>query len=352
MKVAIAMVQVPFIRGGAEILAEMLCNELKIRGHEADIITVPFKWYPTQRIIDSMIMGRLIDLSEVNGEKIDIVIAMKFPAYYVKHDCKVLWLMHQHRQAYDLWGTPYGDIHNSKDGLLTKNAIKKYDTKYILEAKKIFTISQNTSKRLLKNNGIDSVPLYHPPQNYNEIFCEGYGDFIFYPSRIDEIKRQRLLVEAARYVETDVTFILAGSGSKKEIEYINRYIEKYELSDKVTMAGYISEEEKIKFYALCLGVYFGAYDEDYGYITLESFFAKKPIIVHDDAGGPLEFVEQDVSGFIVSDDAKKIAEKIDIWYLNKKLTQQMGEAGYKSLLEKQLNWDYIIEQLLHAVKEN
>ena len=34
----------------------------------------------------------------------------------------------------------------------------------------------------------------------------------------------------------------------------------------------------------------GVYDEDYGYITLEAFFAGKPVITHTDSGGPLEFV--------------------------------------------------------------
>ena len=46
MRIAIAMVQVPFIRGGAEIHAEMLRDELKKRGHQVDIVTIPFKWYP------------------------------------------------------------------------------------------------------------------------------------------------------------------------------------------------------------------------------------------------------------------------------------------------------------------
>ena len=36
MKIAIAMVQVPFISGGAEIHANMLKEELIKRGHQAD----------------------------------------------------------------------------------------------------------------------------------------------------------------------------------------------------------------------------------------------------------------------------------------------------------------------------
>ena len=36
--------------GGAEIFSDTLVDELRARGHEAEIVSVPFKWYPgTQR---------------------------------------------------------------------------------------------------------------------------------------------------------------------------------------------------------------------------------------------------------------------------------------------------------------
>lgn len=346
MKIAIATVQVPFITGGAEILVNMLKQELIKRGHRAEVVTIPFKWYPSDSLEKSMMMGRMIDLSEINGEKIDRVIAMKFPAFYLKHDHKVIWLMHQHRQAYDLWETPYGDLHNFDNGEKLRKLIHECDKKYLEESDHIYTIAQNTSNRLLKYCGIQSDVLYHPPLNYEKLHCEEYGDYIFYASRIDQIKRQRLLVEAMQYVKTDVKAVIAGGGSEEEIAYLKELIKKHSLSNKVKLAGFISEEEKINYYANCLGVYFGAYDEDYGYITLESFFAKKPIIVHKDSGGPLEFVTDEINGFVIDDDPRMIAEKMDQWYLDKKLAQEQGENGYQSLLDKNINWDYVIDALL------
>lgn len=346
MKIAIAMVQVPFITGGAEIHAQMLKDELKKRGHEADIVTIPFKWYPEQAILDCMMMGRMMDLTEVNGEKIDRVIALKFPAYYVKHPNKVLWLLHQHRQAYDLWGTEYGDLHNFPKGNEIRELIMKHDYKYIREAKAVYTNAQNTANRLEKYNNIKGEALYHPPQNHEKLRCDSYGDYIFYPSRIDKLKRQRLMVEAARYTQTDVKFIIAGSGSQAEMTYLQDYIKKHHLEEKVTLAGFISEEEKINYYANCLGVYFGAYDEDYGYITLEGFFSHKTVIVHPDSGGPLEFVENEKNGYVVPSDGKALAEIFDKLYRDRELAKKLGEAGYQSLLEKNINWDYVIEKLL------
>ena len=346
MRIAIATVQVPFITGGAEIHCELLREELVKRGHKVEVVTIQFKWYPTRQLVNSMMMGRMIDLSESDGQKIDRVIALKFPAIYLKHDNKVLWLLHQHRQAYDLWDTPYGNLQNLPDGESIRDMIRECDNKYIPEAKKIFTNAQTTAKRLKQYNNIDAVPLYHPPKNYEKLHLESYGDYVFYPSRIDSIKRQRLLVEAAAYLKTDAKIIIAGSGNKDELDYIDALIKDKKLENKVTMAGFISEEEKINYYANCLAVYFGAYNEDYGYITLEGFFSEKPVIVHKDAGGPLEFVEDNVNGYVIENNAKLIAEKIDYLFEHKDEAKRMGANGKQSLKDKHMDWDYVIDQLL------
>ena len=346
MKIAIATVQVPFITGGAEVLTNQLKMELQARGHQAEIVSIPFKWYPSTTIINSMIMGRMVDLTEVNGERIDIVIAMKFPAYYVKHPNKVIWLMHQHRQAYELWGTNYSDIWQWEDGDYVRNLIIRSDNEYISEAKKVFTIANNVSNRLQKYINIESTTLYPPPQDYQKFHCEKYEDFIFYPSRIDEMKRQRVLVEAAKYLTSDTKIYIAGGGSQKEVDYLNKLISQYRLHDKVKLLGFISEEEKVSYYSRCLAVYFGAYDEDYGYITLEGFFSKKPVIVHKDAGGPLEFVTDSQNGFIVETDPKSVAKVIDELSSYKSIAVRMGENAYKTVKEKNINWDYVINKLL------
>lgn len=324
----------------------MLKEELIRRGHQAEIVTIPFKWYPPETIVDCMMMGRMMDLSEVNGEKIDKVIALKFPAFYVKHQHKVLWLEHQHRQAYDLWGTPYGDIDKMEKGEALRSLIIESDKKYIREAEHIYVIAQNTARRLKQYNGIVSEVLYHPPLHYERLCCEGYGDFVFYASRIDPMKRQRVLAEAMRYTKTKVKAVIAGTGSRREIESIETMIKKHHLEHKVTLTGFLSEEEKISYYANCLGVYFGAYDEDYGYITLESFFSKKPIIVHHDAGGPLEFVEDGVNGHVIEDDPRKVAEMMDAWYVDREAAKRMGENGFRLMQEKHIDWDYVIQKLL------
>src|SRR5215218_7753942 len=108
MRILITTVQVPFIRGGAEILAEGLRDALRSEGHQPEIVAIPFKWYPPERILDHMLAGRLLDLTETSGVCVDRVIGLKFPAYLVNHPNKVIWLLHQHRTAYELWDSPMG----------------------------------------------------------------------------------------------------------------------------------------------------------------------------------------------------------------------------------------------------
>ena len=102
MRIAVCSPQVPFATGGAEFVAERLTDELRTLGHEADLVTVPFKWYPGARVLSQAFLWRLLDLEEVDGRPVDLVIATKFPSYVVRHPNKVVWLVHQFRQAYEL----------------------------------------------------------------------------------------------------------------------------------------------------------------------------------------------------------------------------------------------------------
>ena len=105
MRIAVVHPQTPFVRGGAETHTETLVQALWAAGHEAEEVTVAGKWYPATELVHQMAVWRSLDLSESNGLPIDMVIALKFPAYLVQHERKVVWLIHQHRSAYELWTT-------------------------------------------------------------------------------------------------------------------------------------------------------------------------------------------------------------------------------------------------------
>ena len=109
-RIVICATQVPFAYGGAEMLVDWLRDELRSRGFEADVVALPFHWPTRIELLKGSLAWRLVNLTEAAGKRIDLVIATRFPSYLVKHPNKVVWLIHQLRQAYDLLGTPYSDF--------------------------------------------------------------------------------------------------------------------------------------------------------------------------------------------------------------------------------------------------
>jgi hypothetical protein len=93
--VLVCEAHVPFVHGGAELHVRGLVAELTRRGYRAEKVSVPFKWYPKTELLAQAAAWRLVDLSESNGERIDTVIATKFPTYFVRHPRKVTWLFHR-----------------------------------------------------------------------------------------------------------------------------------------------------------------------------------------------------------------------------------------------------------------
>ena len=346
MKILIVSTHVPFISGGAEVLENNLKKALIERGHEAEITKIGFKWYPAERIPEHVLATRLLDFTETAGDKIDLLIGLKFPAYYVKHPNKVLWVLHQHRPAYDLWGTPYQDLPANATGTRIREIIINCDNRMLPEAKKIYTLSKNVSARLKKFNNINSKHLYHPPDGAENLRQGKYEDYVFYPSRLGALKRQDLVIQSMRYTKTNVKLILAGRpDSKYDAEKLEGLIEKYNLKNKVSLLLNISNEKKNDLYANCLGAVFVPYDEDYGYVTLEAFYSKKAVITTNDSGCPLEFVDDKKSGFVVSTDPQAIASAMDKLYMDKKNTQKMGEEGFNKMTSLNLSWDNVVNSL-------
>ena len=92
MRIAVLHPQAAFVRGGAEAHAQALVRALQEAGHEADLVTIAWQWFPPARLAHNMAIWRSFDISESNGLKVDAVIALKFPAYLVHHERKIVWL--------------------------------------------------------------------------------------------------------------------------------------------------------------------------------------------------------------------------------------------------------------------
>ena len=344
MNVLICTTQVPFTTGGAESHVEGLRLALIQAGYNVEVVALPFKWYPPAEIMRSALAWRLLDLSAANGKPVDLVIGMKFPAYLVAHERKVLWIMHQYRAAYNLWDTPFDDLSPYPDGAHVREWIHQADNLHIPQARKVFANSKAVADRLRRYNKIESEPLYHPPPRAESLRCGEQGDYIFYPSRMEPQKRQALLIEAAQYLRTPTKIVFAGgSGDLKRYESL---VKKHGVGDRVCLRGFVAESEMIDLYANALGVCYLPFDEDYGYVTLEGMLSGKPVVVAADGGGATEFIEQGREGLITEPDPHAIAENIDQLYTDRARAQAMGKRGLEKIKALNLSWDHVVESLI------
>jgi glycosyltransferase involved in cell wall biosynthesis len=344
MRIAIASVQVPFISGGAELMTNQLQAALIDSGHKTELITMPFKFSPFNAVRECMDQWEDKDFNKFDCGKIDRVICLKFPSFYLRHPNKVVWLMHQHRSVYELFDTPYGESSQVHGATAFRSEVMERDSKALKSAKNIFTISKRVSERMGSYNGIQSEPIHQPPANAELFFCDEQLDYIFFPSRLERLKRQDLLIRAMAYCKSPVMAVIAGDGGMRQS--LELLVEELNLQDRVRFVGRISDSEMRVWYANALGVFFGPHDEDYGFITLEAMLSSKPVITCSDSGGPLDFVVDGETGVVVNPDPQEIAHAIEDLFRNKERAKEIGSAGLARYRALNISWDSVLKKLL------
>lgn len=343
MKIAIVNTAAPFIYGGAEFLADNLKEKLIESGYEAELIRIPFDLNTPSGVLEQILACRFIDLRIA-----DLVIALKFPVYYVRHRNKTLWLLHQLRQMYDLWGTPLQGIPDTPEWRGVREAVIRADNEFLGEVKHIYTNGKVVSDRLKRFNNIDSEVLVPPLLNPERFSCGAQGDYLFYPSRLGAGKRQALAIEAMRYCKSEVKLVVAGSPDYPQyLEECRSLIERFGLEDRVVLKStFISEKEKEELLANCLGcLYLSFLEDSWGYVTIEAYYSSKPVITCLDSGGPLEVVLDGETGFAVAPEPEALAEAMDRLYMDRNSAARMGTSGYRRLKDYN-SWPNVIRKLV------
>ena len=340
MRIAVCRPQVPFAYGGAEIFTDRLAVELRARGHEADVVSVPYKWYPGARVLTQAFLWRMLDLEEADGQRVDLVVATKFPSYLVRHPEKRVWLVHQFRQAYELDGTSLGQFGDSPEDRATRRKVQAIDRVALGEASRLFAISQNVANRVEASTGLTAEVLPHPPQAL-DYRCENYGDFVLSVNRLDRAKRIDLLIEAAAR-DGSLEIVIAGEGPDRQ--RLEQLATDHGLNGRVRFAGRVPDEELADLYARCLAVYYAPVDEDYGMVPLEAFLSEKPVLTTTDAGGPLEVVSDGSTGLVVTPDAGEIARALGWLNEHRDEAASFGRAG--KAIAREVTWDRAIARLL------
>jgi glycosyltransferase involved in cell wall biosynthesis len=344
--VLVCEAQVPLVHGGAELHVSGLVGQLRQRGFRAERVSIPFKWYPKQELLAQAAAWRMVDLSESNGEPIDLVIATKFPTYFVRHPNKVTWLFHQYRAIYDLCGTAYSEFDHTEGDVRLRDTLIRLDGEVLAESKRLFTNARNTAARLARYNGLAAEPLYHPPPLADRVKAGPFGDYVLSVGRLELNKRVDLIVKALAHVDRVVRLVIVGDGPLRQT--LAATAAESGVANRVSFTGGIDDQQLVDLYAGALAVAFPPYDEDYGYITLEAFLARKPVITTSDAGGPLEFVEDGVTGLVTEPSPDAFGAAIARLADDRRLAAALGDAGYERA--RSITWDGVVERLVGAAE--
>ena len=334
-----ATVQVPFQTGGATLLSNHLGDALRRAGHTVSVITAPFRFGPDAELSRSMDFWQTEDFRQINYIEPEVVIPLSFPCWGLTHPNKRVWMLHQHRAAYELY-----DEKNMTQ--MMSEQIRSFDTNHLNTCQQVFTISARVTERLATNNAIKSTPILHPPPDADLLYRSDRDalPFIFFPSRIETLKRQTLAISAMQYVDKSTFLIIAGMGG--QYGACRDLVKKLGLENQVRLLGEISEADKRALYATSSAVLFPPFDEDYGYVTLEAMCAAKPVITCHDSGGVLDFVVDGVTGHVVAPTARAIADAINSVANNKKKSVDMGEAGLSRYQQLDLSWNKVVSTLM------
>lgn len=344
MKVLVVNNAAPFQRGGAEELADHLVRRLNATpGVQSELVRIPFTWEPAERLIEEMLISKGMRLYNV-----DRVIGLKFPAYLIPHQDKVLWLLHQFRQAYDLSEAGQSHLDFDETGRAVKGVIREADNACFAQCRKIFCNSPVTQNRLMKFNGVSSEVLY-PPLNDGELFTGGeQGDYVFAGGRVAAGKRQHLLIEALALLPKGPRLVIAGPPENQAYaDRLTKLVEDLDLKDRVDLRfGFHPRADIARWANDALACAYLPFDEDsVGYVTMEAFASGKPMLTVTDSGGLLEIVSEE-TGAVAEPTPESLAEALNRLTSDKTRALTLGGAARKLWRDKNVTWEETVRRLL------
>lgn len=344
MRIGLVSTAVPLVNGGARFIVDWLQEQLLARGHEVEVILLPFIDAP-EDILPQTVALRMMRLDD----HFDRVITFRPQSHAVRHRCKVVWFIHHVRVFYDLWDTEHRAVADDAAGRALRAAIMRADDAALAEAHRVFTNSRVVGERLRRFNGVESEVLYPPVQRPERFRSGPHGDEIVSVCRMEPHKRQHLLVEAMAHARSPVRLRLCGSSMNPAYaEGMRETARRLGVADRVTIEDrWITEEEKADLLETALASAYLPFDEDsYGYPTIEAAHAARATVTATDAGGVAEFVRDGVEGLMTPPDPAALGAAFDRLYDDRALAARMGEAASARVASLGIDWDTVVGKLL------
>ena len=343
MRIAVVTSSPPMAEGGHMVIARELTRALRDAGHEASILVTPQNRFGRQA--SAYLATWLTDVTSTEGRAIDQVISLRYPSYAVRHPRHVCWLNHTMREYYDLW--PQFSATLSPQGRLKERvrraAIHATD-KYLLtqNVTNLFVQSRTIQQRLSMWPSLRSTVLY-PPAPRRAYRADAYGPVFLFVSRLDRLKRADLVIRALATPDgAGLDLVMAGDGEERPA--LERLAFQLGVARRMTFTGRLTEEELVSSLAWCRAVIFPPLQEDYGFVTVEAFASRRPVITCVDSGGPSELVEDGVSGFVCQPTPEAIARSMRQLADDRSLAERMGQAAFAA--GSRLTWPETVAKLV------
>lgn len=343
-RVAVVTSSPPFVEGGHLVIARELVAAFRRCGHESTLVMTAQNRFGRQA--SAYLANWLTDVGiDAEGRPIDRIVSLRYPSYAVRHDRHICWLNHRIREYYDLWdrfsvtlplrsrikeGTRRWLFHRADRYLLTRNVDKLYAQ------------SRTIQSRLERWGGVPSEVLY-PPAPVRPYRCETYGDYLFMVGRLTSLKRVDLTLRAlAEPTAQDIKCVIAGEG--EEYDSLMRLRSQLDLVDRVQFVGRIDEATLLRHLGRCRAVAFPAFNEDFGFVTVEAFASGKAVLTCRDSGGAAELVRDGVNGMVSDPTAEAYARAMRRVMDDRTLAIRLGEAGAADAAK--MTWDATVAKLL------
>lgn len=326
--------------GGAENFYAGLISALNRAGHIAHQIEVLVDESTFEGILEAYCRCFDLDLDDY-----DVVISTKSPTYMVRHRNHISYLVHTMRAFYDMFESEFAHNKELQKKRKIIHAFDKYGLSP-LRVKKHFVIGKPVFERLIAVDPFwEGIPfeILHPPPKIKTFLPPKKGEFMFYPSRIHKWKRQDLVIKAMEHVTTAVRLVICGTG-----EFVKECRSLTKNDERIEFLGPVDDDTLLALYSRSIAVPFVPIEEDYGYITIEAFLSRKPVITCTDSGEPAQIVRDGVSGFVVAADPRIIAEKMDYLFRNPDEAARMGENGYQTI--QHISWEGVVTKLLEDIR--
>jgi glycosyltransferase involved in cell wall biosynthesis len=343
MRVLVLTNMAPFVHGRVDELAAHLVRNLEAVGATAEAFRIPFACEACERLVEEMLIAISLRLWDV-----DRVIALTFPTYLVPHETKVLWLLHQYKQAYDLWDVGKSTIPSTPRVEELRAMVRTADNACFAQAHALYASSSLAAERLRNYNGFRAEVLM-PPLNCPELFTDaGTDGYVLASGRINSSKRQNLLVRALRHAPK-VRLVVAGPpDTPGDAETLRRLVAEEGVEDRVTLKlRYLPLVELAGLVNHALAVAYLPFDEDWaGHVTLEALHAGKPVLTVSDSGGVLELVRDGETGLVVEPEPEAVGAALAAFADDPLRAAQLGAAGRAHWEKYGASWPQVIERLL------